>query len=57
MRMSTMDKAIMSEREELKRTQRERRKNKKNQKQIEHVALRRFFTRSEERRVGKECGS
>ena len=44
MRMSTMDKAIMSEREELKRTQRERRKNKKNQKQIEHVALRRFFT-------------
>ena len=39
MRMSTIDKAIMSERAELKRNKQERKKHKKQ----EHIKLKRFF--------------
>lgn len=42
MRMSTMDKAIMAEKEELKRTKRVRKENKKDKKNG-HIKLKRFF--------------
>lgn len=44
MRMSTIDKAIMSEREELKRSKRQRKNNQRTQKKPEHVGVKRFFS-------------
>lgn len=43
MRMSTIDKEIMSEREELKRAKKDRKKNKKDKKSKKHSAIKRFF--------------
>ena len=44
MRMNTIDKAIMEERQELKKKQRERKNSKKSQKKSEHIGVKRFFS-------------
>lgn len=44
MRMSTIDKAIMSERAELKRSRRERKNSKKSQKKSKYVGIKRIFS-------------